>query len=755
MTELTITPKTADKTARFRGAVAAGEHVAVTIKGGAAWLGDDNGEHLSLRVLDLVTGRTLAVFPRPPETYEDGDEPEEQDEWKTAGEDDTDLFCNLNLNTDRMVNAARHMLRVPVLFVLGAKDEDNPATTRTLYFRDRYIVEFWPERVGDDTPYDLDKWPKQIDEWTQLVADWNARLDRMKLAAQRSTDEPPPADVPYTTITLNSGADDETDTVVKVYDGENGRDGQDGETTHAWVEERFLALAGGTMVGDIVFPVSSGQQSITAGSGGVIVTDGVQGYEFTRSGNAVGPETVARLSDVATRYEKPQGGIPASDLAGGIPKTALAAAVQSSLGKADTALQEHQSLSAYVNAAVYDSNAKKILLKHDSATVAEIDATAFIKDGMVDGVEVSGGNLVISFNTDAGIEDIEIPLTDIFNPANYYDKTAADGRFVQKETGKGLFSGSYNDLTDKPTIPPAVTVDDTVTRTSANPVKSSGIWGAIWGTLTALPTGFSALYDWVVSQLAGKVSKRGDTITGPLFLRGASLQIEDTDTAADMGGMYAVGSPSGGGTVIKLIRWSGGASQSVVLTAENAATIDYVQTLLAGKVSGALGSGGWVVTNGQREYVFASDSLADDDLTIARIADLRYAKHVLATPAGSATLLDRADNLYVGDSSFTSCTFTLPEARDGKIRDFLLDVDNSANTSALGIEFYLLGEDYALAVTDGDDLAEITELAAGERARFYFTETAQTYTPTGAQDPIPVISVQRMTIEVVTSQGGA
>lgn len=30
---------------------------------------------------------------------------------------------------------------------------------------------------------------------------------------------------------------------------------------------------------------------------------------------------------------------------------------------------------------------------------------------------------------------------------------------VQPEEGKGLFSGSYNDLTDKPTIPPAVTDD--------------------------------------------------------------------------------------------------------------------------------------------------------------------------------------------------------------------------------------------------------------------------------------------------------
>ncbi len=47
-------------------------------------------------------------------------------------------------------------------------------------------------------------------------------------------------------------------------------------------------------------------------------------------------------------------------------------------------------------------------------------------------------------------------------------------------------------------------VDDTVARASGNPVKSSGIWSAIWGALTALPTGVASLYDWVVAQLAGK-----------------------------------------------------------------------------------------------------------------------------------------------------------------------------------------------------------------------------------------------------------
>lgn len=190
------------------------------------------------------------------------------------------------------------------------------------------------------------------------------------------------------------------------------------------------------------------------------------------------------------------------------------------------------------------------------------------------------------------------------------------------------------------------------------------------------------------------------------------------------------------------------------------------ETELSGKVSGALGSGGWRVTNGQRDYVFASDALADDESTVARIGDLRYPKHTLTTPAGAATLLDRAVNKYTADSTFTSCTFTLPPAIDVQVRDFLLDVDNSANGSDVAAEFYGLGTDYALAVnaddvssskTAGQVLAEMTVVEAGTRARLYFTEANQTQVATVGNESVdlPILTVQRMTIAPTTVLGGA
>lgn len=104
-------------------------------------------------------------------------------------------------------------------------------------------------------------------------------------------------------------------------------------------------------------------------------------------------------------------------------------------------LTQHQDISgkadktdllSLVDGGSYNSTTKKIELKHGSTVLSEIDATAFIKDGMVSDVAITSGNLVITFNTDAGKQPISIPLTDIFNPANYYDKTATDQLLAAK-----------------------------------------------------------------------------------------------------------------------------------------------------------------------------------------------------------------------------------------------------------------------------------------------------------------------------------
>ena len=119
------------------------------------------------------------------------------------------------------------------------------------------------------------------------------------------------------------------------------------------------------------------------------------------------------------------------------------------------------------DSAEYNSQTKKIVFKHGDTVLAQIDATDFIKDGMVSNVEIVNNKLVISFNTDAGKENIEITLSDIFNPNNYYTKEQIDTKEqslnasialkVDQETfdtKEEVISRALNDLNESiPTVP--------------------------------------------------------------------------------------------------------------------------------------------------------------------------------------------------------------------------------------------------------------------------------------------------------------
>lgn len=72
----------------------------------------------------------------------------------------------------------------------------------------------------------------------------------------------------------------------------------------------------------------------------------------------------------------------------------------------------------------YNAETKKINLEgFDSSVIASIDATAFIKDGMINTVELvtnpkdhpAGTYIVIGFNTDAGKEDIYLDVSGLIN----------------------------------------------------------------------------------------------------------------------------------------------------------------------------------------------------------------------------------------------------------------------------------------------------------------------------------------------------
>lgn len=174
------------------------------------------------------------------------------------------------------------------------------------------------------------------------------------------------------------------------------------------------------------------------------------------------------------------------------------------------------SVSGYADAVAYNATSKYVEFYHGGTggtVVFSYDASPFLIDGMVQNVEIkdvtiSGESvtcLVISFNTDAGKQDINIPLTEIFDASNYYTTGETDSAIAAATSGKvnttdfntysgnvetalsgkqdTLTAGTGIDITDNVVSVTGVplTVDDTVTSGSNNPVKSSGIYNFVTG----------------------------------------------------------------------------------------------------------------------------------------------------------------------------------------------------------------------------------------------------------------------------------
>jgi len=92
----------------------------------------------------------------------------------------------------------------------------------------------------------------------------------------------------------------------------------------------------------------------------------------------------------------------------------------------------------------YDSNTKSIRFFNNDKTkvLVSLDARPFIKDGMVSNVYISNNTLVITFNTDSGREAIGVPLSSVFNPNNYYNKTQINNLLSSKADTSNVMSKS-------------------------------------------------------------------------------------------------------------------------------------------------------------------------------------------------------------------------------------------------------------------------------------------------------------------------
>lgn len=138
--------------------------------------------------------------------------------------------------------------------------------------------------------------------------------------------------------------------------------------------------------------------------------------------------------------------------------------------------------------ASYDSNDKKIYfydnVSNTGTALTYIDATDFIKDGMVDNVEIktiSGASyLAITFNSDAGKEEIDIPIADIFDASNYYTKTEVDNAISAATSGKAEASDVQALSGEVQTVSGAVAnkQDQLVSGTNIKTINNTSILGA-------------------------------------------------------------------------------------------------------------------------------------------------------------------------------------------------------------------------------------------------------------------------------------
>lgn len=98
----------------------------------------------------------------------------------------------------------------------------------------------------------------------------------------------------------------------------------------------------------------------------------------------------------------------------------------------DNRKADKSELSPYFDGAEYDSETREIKFYHNGEVKTQIDATPFIKDGMVSNVRFENGYLIVNFNTDAGKKPIAIKIDSIFEPSNYYTKAESDSKFQLK-----------------------------------------------------------------------------------------------------------------------------------------------------------------------------------------------------------------------------------------------------------------------------------------------------------------------------------
>lgn len=452
MTTLTITPDIAKKRMKLAGRIAAGEKVAVTVKG----FGSRPTATTRLRV--LFAHNIIAQFPLPPA------EGEQIVGWTVSGED---LTAVLNLNTVQAEKFAR-VHAVNCLFIL----DDVSDGVRQLYATEDMEILRWIKTPDTDVPVNLDDFPKMLEEVRAEINDFKTEM------ANRANEYETSLSSAWNTYrnSLNGAIQQFTSTVMNAVN-----DKADAQTVNSHVQrsdnphnvtKSQVGLGNVDNTSDMSKPVSNLQR---------------QAIETAKS------EVRQAVNLEATRADGRE-----REIANSVDAERRRASTEEE--KLDLAIRtEKEERDGDVAALRTDLDTKQDNLY----TLGEQSAWSFSTESTGSEIEAfmaAAGNYSVSESAVGGGWMYSVTG---YDTSVYYVATVVRTRksttvdfYVFDQTETELYGQIRATYAAVHTNIPAQ-VDTTPVHDSGRLVTSGGIWSALWGSLTALLPGISSLYDWV------------------------------------------------------------------------------------------------------------------------------------------------------------------------------------------------------------------------------------------------------------------
>jgi hypothetical protein len=458
MTTLAITPNWKNKSAKFKGTVAAGEHVSVTIQNNDGEGGEfiDDASTLRLRVVNPCNGRTLAIFPEP---VPEGETPE------TWDSDLSPLRCTLNLNTVQMLKAVPPAANVPLLWVLD--DYDN----NTLYFKEQFPVEHWPRLRGEEEPTDLDNYKDIIADFNTRLDGYDTRITGAENAAQAATGNASAA-----AATANQAVGIANQAVDKAETAQNS------------------AAASAEAAHNSALAADEAQEAAESAA------ESINNPDATLTEEGVAADAKATGEAIAAEKERAE----TAEAAEETRAKGVESGLRIDLTAAEKAIDDEAVLRAAADADLEANKADKATTYTKTEVDTKIAGVQTFKKYLVqtlpdaDEADMKGLYLVPTGETseegdlceewtvveENGEKRWELIGGTTVDLSDYYDKDAVDNLLDDKQD--------------------TLTFDNAPTTRSNNPVKSGGIWAMLWGTLGAIPEGLSSVYAWVLNRLGLK-----------------------------------------------------------------------------------------------------------------------------------------------------------------------------------------------------------------------------------------------------------